>query len=137
MFKGEKTYNIIYYSGKYIFTMLLLMFPINMFVKHNFLVPLLLIFVDYFVLKKCIIEALEDTDDFKIKKKDMEVPFMGFTALFLIICGFIFSYNIIGSLILAFIHMVIFKEMDANNERRIEEANKAIDEYFMKKGKKK
>lgn len=131
MIKGSNNYNILYYTGKYIFVMLLICALLSFLIGNNILISICLIPVDYLVLKICIIGTLEGTNDFKIKKADMEIPFIIATSIAIVIIGLIFHYNIFILIILFFVHAIMFKVMDANNEKRIEEANKAIDEYFL------
>ena len=137
MLRGSNAFNIIYYVGKYIFTMLLICYGMNFLYSNSYVAPILMIFINYFVLKVLIIGTLESTEDFKIKKRDLEGSFVVCTSIALFLIGLSLDYNIFLLVLLIIIHIVTFIKMDANDERRIMEANKAIDEYFLNHPKKK
>ena len=137
MVKGSKAYNIVYYIGKYIFTMFLVFNLLQFVYIDDLLGTILMIFINYFVLKVLIIGTLESNDDFKIKKTDLDLPFVIYTSIALLIMGLFLRHNIFFLILLIVVHVITFLIMDANNEKRIIKANKAIDEYFLTHPKKK
>lgn len=137
MVRGSKAFNIVYYVGKYIFTMFLICNLLQFLYSNSYGAPILMIFINYFVLKVLIVGALETAEDFKIKKMDLDLPFVIYTSIALFIIGLFLKYNIFFLILLIIVHIITFLNMDANNERRIMEANKSIDEYFLTHPKKK
>ena len=137
MVKGSKAFNIVYYIGKYIFTMFLICNLLYFIYNNAYGVPLLMIFINYFVLKVLIVGTLETTEYFKMKKTDLDLPFVIYTSIALFLIGMSLYYNIFLLIFLIVVHIITFMKMDANNEKRIREANKAIDEYFLTHPKKK
>lgn len=137
MVRGSKAFNIVYYVGKYIFTMFLICNLLQFLYSNSYGAPILMIFINYFVLKVLIVGTLETTEDFKMKKMDLDLPFVIYTSIALFLIGMSLCYNIFLLILLIVVHIITFMKMDANNERRIMEANKAIDEYFLTHPKKK
>lgn len=130
--KNNIAFNICYYIGKQLAFMILALYLVKAYIPNDFIELILIVLLDWFILKFAIIDSLENDNGFIIRKSELDPYFIPFTTLGLIILSFIFHYSWWIIVALSLFNALAFNAMDANQEKKISQANKAMRAYLSK-----
>src|SRR5574344_1114437 len=130
--KSNINFNKCYYVGKHLAFMILCLYLVHAYVLTDWIRLLLVVFLDWFVLEYAIIDSLESDNGFVIRKSQLDGPFILYTTIGLIVLCIIFNYAWWNILVLVIFNALCFNQMDANDEKKIQEANEEMRSYLQK-----
>lgn len=133
MIKKYSNINIAYFIGRYLLAVIIPIYLINKHLNNNILILLILMLLEYFIVKYAVIYAIEKENSFTITKSSLDGIFIITTSLFLIIIMSLLRYEWYLILIMVVYHSLLFNKMDANDEKKNKKSYEEMKKYLKNK----